>query len=175
MDRPRSDQIRSDHPEFMTKQLVLRHRNSSEILNLSKHLRESFRKKGPEYNLDTAGLSDKGDANAEELPFGQVPIWIQVDDKYPVSELLELIEQSYIKDPQASVTVINSSANENIFGHHQDIAKWAKKSSYRKVVDSQIHMRGCEDQVIIYFHSLGYLNELISRARETLIIVTIIG
>ena len=126
-------------------------------------------------NRPPEGLSDGGDIKAEELPSGRVPVWIQVDDKYPISKLLSDIEKSYIRDAQASVTVINSSANENLFGHHQHIETWVKTSPRRKVLPSQAHMRGCEDQVVVYFHSLGFLNELVSRARESLIIVTVIG
>lgn len=120
------------------------------------------------YNVDSGILDDKDDKVDEKtLPAGDTTVWCQVGLDTQSMDILSFIE-SYLVEGQTA-TVINNG----VFMDEAILNGWASKLTGKvNVVQCAVQMRGCEDDIVIYFHSLGFLNELITRARRRLVIIT---
>ena len=164
----------------MYERLHLRHRNCRQNYDLWRHL-HGMTYTG--YNADTGMLDPRPDRiEGIILPEGKVPIWLRRDHRHPIREILESLER-HIESNQMVTVVTNNLMDEQelkeVDNWILDINEKFEDKTIRKmkarVISSLAKMRGCEDDVVICFHSLGHLNELATRARQLLVIITTRG
>ena len=164
----------------MAERLRFRHRNCREGYNLWRHL---YGTTYNGYNADTGMLDPSPDrVDGIVLPEGRVPIWVRRDHMRPILEILKSLERNIEADQ--TVTVVTSKlldeeelevVDEWSNNINEDFGGKTIRKKKVRVIPALTKMRGCEDEVVICFHSLGHLNELATRARRLLVMVTTRG
>ena len=155
----------TDH-HIMAKQLHYRHRNCFEVYELWRHIKNGT---NSQRNGQMASLNYHNDIiESDSLPEGRVPLWIQYDEIFSIDVVLGHISHEFIKESQ-SVTVINEDESAR-----PQMDMWCKNDSRRSLVYDMNHIRGSEDDVIIIcsMSDFYFLNELLTRPRQGIIIIT---
>ena len=163
-----------DNSKIMAEQLNRRHRNCSEIQELSLHM--LYTRKWSSENMH---LKERKQLSKDTPPpNGGTPLWIGRDENFPFEKLLRFILAEYTETGQ-KVTLITKNpeikeaaeALNKELGHDGSAKRDCKNM---RLVSNINDMRGCEDDVVISpdFHSC---HELVTRAREMLVIITFEG
>lgn len=140
----------------LSRQLLTKHRNCLEILNLMDYFRHSNPFDGfLDPSKDTEVLQDT-------IPPGRLPIWISASEKFEEQEILSYIKSKYIQDHE-SVTLLNA------YDCTDSVRDWCQDHGWR--ICSYVNVNGCEDQVIVSMRCNPTF-ELISRARNAIIFIT---
>ena len=121
-------------------------------------------------------MDNKHDFVAKTLPESNKALWISVDNAVPLSFVFSLIGDKYIKGEKGqNVSVVAK------WGEKERVAKlWCDKNERRKLVKCaasySYEIAGYEDDVMVYIDCKpDDHQELITRARECLIIITTEG
>ena len=170
---------RRRHPTVLAKQLHQKHRNGMKIHQLLKHTLAWQLNSMTRHDIGIADprstLDEEHDEIAEILPESDLTVWMAVDSALPLSFVLSLLELKYDVTKGLKVTlVVRVGNNERIAKH------WCGEGEKRTHIQaSDIRMgtshgvAGYEDDIMVFIDCDPAVHqELLSRARERLIIVT---
>ena len=148
----------------ISRQLVQKHRNCFEIGRFITYIN---------YHTGKTVLSPKSDMlyqqpMPEELPTGQVPIWIEKSEEVNDINVLDMIKQRHI-DPTRKVTLLYDF--DRVPGV-DELKTWCENNTWRCMADTMF--TGCEDSIIVLLDA-SIRNENISRGRNCLIVITTRG
>ena len=169
------DIVMPDNPTIMAKQLNRRHRNCNEIQELSLHM--LFTRQWSSENMHLK--ERKGVTKDIPLPNGGLPLWIGRDENFPFEKLLRFVVGEYTENGQ-NVTLIAKN-NEEVIEATETLDKEIPRDDCRarkhiRLVNNVNDMRGCEDDVVIFPDAPHFnCHELVTRARERLVIITLEG
>ena len=153
----------STDPGTLSCQLKTRHRNSAPIQRFMKWYQHHM---GYLLSVEYAVLSPSEDnvPPVDQLPFGEVPLWLQRTKMVTDREILERVKERHIENCD-SVTVLYSK-------HDQEARNWCEEQGWMWEADYKFY--GCEDEVIITI-DCPLVPEVISRERKRLVVVTTRG
>ena len=107
-------------------------------------------------------------SKAEGLPKGVCPIWLKVDEKVSTQDVLQHLDDKYVKF-HGNKTILYERVGFEKRWLFKDMNEWFAKHEW-KCFDS-MNYTGSEDQCIVLL-DCGLNPEYISRARNQLIIIT---
>ena len=147
--------------QILSRHLIGRHRNPSDILGLCNHTR---------LGQLTSLNPDKDEIEWDALPEGEVTLWIVCDEKDLEGEILNFIDEHYIRDGQSVTIITDPDIDTHI------LKTWCQELSGKRNarVCGKLEITGCEDDVVILWNIVPDL-EVMTRAKERLITVTIRG
>ena len=143
----------------LSHRLTTPHRNCADIARYLKFQIEH------ENGMYLSGIEE--DEQAEHLPPGRLPVWMERSQEVTDGEVLDFINENFVAEAHLSVTVLygddpNAKAEE-----------WCSEHRWRYLSAAEIW--GCENQCVVMIDIGTMHTEFISRGRNLLVIVSTRG
>ena len=149
--------IPPENKDTLAFQLLMKHRNGYLIAVFLEHYK-LFYNRG--CSLDS---SQDMPLKEDNLPPGRCPVWIQRDKRITDESVLEQIKKDHVLEHE-SVTLLYWGSIK------VDTSQWCYQNNWKCFDNGDFY--GCEDQVIVAFDLVFLRPEIVSRAKNGLIILT---